>query len=227
MGKIGNGYGSECHLLRYLGRHRKLLDERALDALGRGDRIEWLDFEFDPKRDTWQDAELKGMAFLELSAAQEAAWKAFWPQGRGTMNWDAVGWVHGEGEPELLLVEAKANVREIESSCGAGEKSRRVIQAAFGRVQAGLGVPTSADWLTGYYQLANRIAVLWFLVQQGIPANLMMIYFTGDMPGPGRACPTTAAEWGPALEAQDAALGLPAGHQLAGRISKLFLPVAA
>ena len=227
MGRIGNGYGSECHLLRYLGRHRKLLDERVLGTLGRGNRIEWLDFEFASKRDTWQDAELKGLAFLKLSPAQEAAWRAFWPYGRGIMNWDAVGWVHGEGEPELLLVEAKANLKEVESTCGAGLRSRKVIEASFDTVEQALGVPTGADWLTGYYQMANRIAVLWFLQQQGIPANLMMIYFTGDMPGPGRACPTTAAEWGPALEAQDAALGLPAGHQLAGRISKLFLPVAA
>ena len=30
MGMMGDGYGSECHLLRYLGRHRALLNQRVL-----------------------------------------------------------------------------------------------------------------------------------------------------------------------------------------------------
>ena len=30
MAAIGNGYGSECHLLRHLGCHRRLLDLRVL-----------------------------------------------------------------------------------------------------------------------------------------------------------------------------------------------------
>lgn len=46
MGEMGNGYGSECHLLRFMGRHRHLLDERILAVLG-GDSINWLDFGFD------------------------------------------------------------------------------------------------------------------------------------------------------------------------------------
>ena len=62
-------------------------------------------------------------------------------------------------------------------------------------------------------------------MSQGIPATLLMIYYTGDKAGSGRVCPGTPAEWQPALAAQDAALGLPAGHPLAGRIHKLFLPV--
>ena len=28
MGEMGYGYGSECHLLRFLGRHRRLLKLR-------------------------------------------------------------------------------------------------------------------------------------------------------------------------------------------------------
>lgn len=47
MGKIGHGYGSEWHLLRYLGRHRNLLDNAVRDATRCG-RFDWLDFGFDP-----------------------------------------------------------------------------------------------------------------------------------------------------------------------------------
>lgn len=32
MGEMGMGYGSECHLLRYLGRHRRALDARILEV---------------------------------------------------------------------------------------------------------------------------------------------------------------------------------------------------
>jgi len=227
MADIGNGYGSECHLLRYLGRHRRLLDQQVIGAIGRGDRVDWLDFEFDPKRDVWQDAELKGLSFLPSNRQVQAAWEAFWPQGRGIMNWDAVGWLHGGGPPELLLVEAKGNLQEIKSDCGAvSPTSRSMIEASLGRVKTSLRVPAGADWLNGYYQFSNRIAVTWFLVQHGIPVNLLMIYFTGDKGGSGRTCPSKASEWQQALADQDRALKLPDLHPLADRVHKLFLPVA-
>lgn len=59
MGMMGDGYGSECHLLRYLGRHRAFLDQRVLEVTG-ATAIEWLDYPFDRSR-TWQDGECKGL----------------------------------------------------------------------------------------------------------------------------------------------------------------------
>ena len=53
MGMMGVGYGSECHLPRYLGRHRALLDRRVLDVTG-ATAVEWLDYPFDRSR-LWQD----------------------------------------------------------------------------------------------------------------------------------------------------------------------------
>ena len=53
MAHMGDGYGSECHLLRYLGRHRALRDWRVLACVG-GSAIEWLDFPFDPSN-PWLD----------------------------------------------------------------------------------------------------------------------------------------------------------------------------
>jgi hypothetical protein len=43
---MGMGYGSECHVLRYLGRP---FDDQVLRVTG-GDRLGWLDFGFDPSR---------------------------------------------------------------------------------------------------------------------------------------------------------------------------------
>lgn len=45
---IGNGYGSEFHLLRWMGRHRGLFNQRVSTAVGRpGSVIKWMDFGFD------------------------------------------------------------------------------------------------------------------------------------------------------------------------------------
>ena len=111
MAEIGNGYGSECHLLRFMGRHRHLLDQRILTIVG-GDSIDWLDFDFDPNK-TWPDAEIKSLDFLPQGHSVRAAWKGFWPHGGGIQNWDAVGQVRFANAEEWLLVEAKANLEHL------------------------------------------------------------------------------------------------------------------
>ena len=45
MGEMGLGYGSETHLLRFMGRHRDKLDELILEETG-SQSIHWLDFKF-------------------------------------------------------------------------------------------------------------------------------------------------------------------------------------
>jgi len=108
MGRIGHGYGSEWHLLRYLGRHRDLLDRVVRETTGCGD-LEWLDFGFDPTN-PWHDAEWKGLDFLNEDTALQDSWRNYWPQGAGIHNWDAVARVRSEGKDEWILVEAKANL---------------------------------------------------------------------------------------------------------------------
>ena len=87
MADIGDGYGSECHLLRWMGRHRNLFDERVSAAVGRpGEPITWLDFNFAPRK-KWPDAELKGLEFLYDTPGLKAAWDKFWPTRGGVQNW--------------------------------------------------------------------------------------------------------------------------------------------
>jgi hypothetical protein len=43
MGRMNASYGSEFHLLRMLGRHRRFFDSRICEATG-ADSVEWLDF---------------------------------------------------------------------------------------------------------------------------------------------------------------------------------------
>lgn len=223
MAEMGNGYGSECHLLRFMGRHRHFLDQRILAIVG-GDSINWLDFGFNPNK-TWPDAEIKSLDFLPEGHAARAAWKGFWPHGRGIHNWDAVGQVHLGDIEEWLLVEAKANLEELGSNCGAKPRGGLgKIERAFDETKRALGVPEDRDWLHGYYQFCNRVAVLYFLNEHDIPARLLYIYFVGDRGDARRTCPQDEKEWEDALRAQEAHVGLPRGHKLEDRIHKLFLP---
>ena len=226
MADIGDGYGSECHFLRWMGRHRKLFDERVSAAVSRpGEAINWLDFKFAPNK-KWPDAELKGLEFLYDRPGLKAAWERFWPTGGGVQNWDAVGWIGTGSDAELLLVEAKANIEEMRSDCHATcPNSIRKIERAFEATQENLGASPGADWMHDYYQAANRMATLYFVQRAQIPARLLFVYFLGDRV-PGKECPRTENEWKPAIDAQWKHLGLAADHSLADRTHKLFLPIS-
>ncbi len=226
MDKMGYGYGSECHLLRWMGRHRNAFDRAILSKIHPlGCRIEWLDFEFKPG-EKWPDAELKGMEFLKNEESLQKNWNKFWPVGKGIHNWDAVGWVNCDNFRELLLVEAKAHVGETKTDCQARDwESIKRIKDAFEIVKNALGVPSEIDWMKDYYQVANRIASLYFLHQQKIPSHLLFIYFIGDLCDTGRSSPRSEREWQQVLDVQERHIGLPKGHLLENWIHKLFLRI--
>ncbi len=225
MGKIGHGYGSEWHLLRYLGRHRNLLNRNVSEATGCRE-IEWLDFGFDPEN-PWHDAERKGLDFLGEKSVLQEWWRGYWPQGAGIHNWDAVAKCQTTGgQTGWILVEAKANLEELRSVCQArNRESLRKIESAFDATKDALGIPASADWMRPYYQYCNRVAALHFLVSHAIDARLLFLYFIGDRGDAKRTCPKDQSEWEGSLRDVNRHVGLPEGHILEGRIHTLFLPV--
>ena len=118
MGKIGCGYGSEWHLLRYLGRHRNFLQTEILTKTG-GDSIRWLDFNYSNKnKPLMRDRELKGVEFLDKNV--QKLWYNYWPQRGNVQNWDAIGKLRIEDREEWLLVEAKSHIKEINSTACEG-----------------------------------------------------------------------------------------------------------
>jgi hypothetical protein len=180
---------------------------------------------FDPTK-TWLDGELKGLDFLRPDDAARQNWKQFWPQQGNPPNWDAVARISRNGIIEWLLVEAKANVQELRSSCNAkAEGGRPMIARTLAAVKSVVGVSEDRDWLNGYYQYCNRIAVLEFLNRQGAPAQLMFIYFVGDKGDAKRTCPADFWGWQTALKEQKAHVGLGKHHLLSDRIYELFLDV--
>jgi hypothetical protein len=97
MAEMGIGYGSECHLLRYLGRHRHVLDQAVCKVTG-ADAVDWLDYPFDQSR-TWGDGEWKGLDFLpENSEAIEVWRKGMAPEGKPSelgCHQQGCGWWEG------------------------------------------------------------------------------------------------------------------------------------
>ena len=151
----------------------------------------------------YSDADFLGLLGLHDHAT---ALREFWPR-RGP-QWDALGLAGGVP----VLVEAKAHIKEFLSpETQAGSKSRAHIVAAFQKVQADAGLAPRSDWARCFYQLANRLAHLWFLQSRGVPAVLMLVGFVGDRDICG---PHHPEAWNAAEEVAFFALGVPASHPL-------------
>src|SRR5579862_7729311 len=227
VGKMGNGYGSEFHLLRYLGYHRHKLN-RAVEEKTGGRVSDWLDFPIN-------GGEWKGVDFVDSTSDVKSAWVKYWPQTGNVPNWDAVGRLELNSGKEYLLVEAKAHTEELRSSCSAKKAKKEAgsdeIRDGLKATKAGglekitdaLKATTNAngftadvgDWLSPYYQYANRLAHLHFLVENGIPARLVFIYFWGDNWGVKKLsngkppnCPKEAQQWDAYLKDVHERLGM-------------------
>lgn len=229
MGKIGFGYGSEWHLLRHLGYHREYLLLKTLKVTG-GNSVAWLDFEFSkenaPLRD---DKEISGLEFIKDAQVLEK-WKLFWPQTGNAQNWDAVGEIDFDDRDEWLLVEAKGHVGEMESKCGATNAvSKQRIYSALEKASRAFGNQSKPveNWLGPYYQYANRLAVLYFLMKECIRpvgARLLFIYFCGEN-RKNVECPQNKQEWLPSIHKANEWLGVDNNCELMQRVHSLFLPV--
>ena len=236
MGKLGYGYGSEFHLLRWMGRHRAEFDKRVCEALNVTD-VKWFDFKFDRKREI-PDRELIGLEFIKHEFVKkypfvkndsrfEAAYKdyrKYWPQKGNQMNWDVVG-ITGE---TFILCEAKARIGEIEKKHkddDTSDSAQKRIKA-FEFAKREIGVCGSAnDWFHNFYQMANRLYILALLKHRNIRAMLLNIYFCGDCVR-GRHCPKDAEEWRSTIINEEyEKLGIAGNPFVKERVKDLFLPV--
>jgi hypothetical protein len=88
-----------------------------------------------------------------------------------------------------------------------------------------LRIDGAGDWTKGYYQHCNRVALLHFLLKNGVDARLVFVFFCGDRENLGRAgrvCPASEAGWKDALEAQERHVGIPKTNQILERIHAVF-----
>jgi hypothetical protein len=160
-------------------------------------------------------AEYRDGAFLKaVGLGQHTASLAqFWPS-RGPV-WDALAQVDlAGGGHGVILLEAKAHCNEMYAGgTRAGVQSRKQITAAIQATQkwSGSTAPV-AQWLdsmagkpnSSLYQLANRIAMLYWLREvANVPAWLVNLYVLGDS-----YRNTTQEMWDSEIEAAYEQLGL-------------------
>jgi len=144
--------------------------------------------------------------------------RRFWPA-RGP-QWDALGRASASGP--FFLVEAKANVPELVSSCSArAPRSLRLIREGLRATRDMHGCRASIDWMSGFYQHANRLAHLHFLrALNAINAYMIFLYFLND----DTHLPTSRDEWGGALALQKKLMGLN-GPKSRESVIELFIDV--
>ncbi|MEX1015083.1 MAG: hypothetical protein WDZ80_08075 [Candidatus Paceibacterota bacterium] len=231
MSKIGYGYGSEWHLLRFLGYHRDYLNQEIEDVIGMG-TIKWLDFPFSGLNERFKrDEEYKGLNFLDDNQYEHilSKWKEYWPTTGNQQNWDAIG--KAGSDDTWILVEAKANLEECESSTQAKPATEnggrdKIIEAFKDPIKLLTG-STDTDpeiWLNKYYQYANRLAVLHFLNENKIKANLLFIYFIGDDNTSG-TCPKSKDAWETKVQDIHEHLRIDEKSPLMKQVKHLYLPI--
>ena len=148
-------------------------------------------------------AEYMDAAFIEqlgVSLAQRGL-RDFWPN--SGPRWDGLA----RSGDSVLLIEAKANISELNSSpCRAQPASRAKIRAAFSETRDFLKIKSDTDWTRCFYQYANRLAHLYLLRKlNGCDAYLVFVYFVDDH----TTEPVSQSGWHAAVALAKAHLGLP------------------
>jgi hypothetical protein len=162
-------------------------------------------------------AEYRDSAFLKVVGAEQLAPQLaeFWPT-RGP-QWDALAKC---ADNTILLIEAKSHIGELcTSPSGASEVPLGKIEAALKETADYIGAKPRADWTRLFYQLANRIAHLYFLRKHGQKARLVLINFIGDTEVGG---PSSEAEWRAAYEVVRHVTGISERHKLSADMVEIF-----
>lgn len=188
--------GSQKWIQEAVNRHPEILDE----ALGfsSAEPIEWLS----PRQADHYAEYRDGAALRLLGIDPNVELIEFWPL-KGP-QWDALGRT-ADGTP--ILLEAKAHLGEMVTGASAARNplSMDLIDRGLREAAAWVGADTRMPWNGPLYQMANRIAHLYYLrVLNQIPACLVFLYFYGDADMCG---PRTQEEWEGAVSLAHRLLG--------------------
>jgi len=217
MARITEGAKSKGsqHWLQSLANHHSDAFDRAVHSSDLG-QIRWLS-----PLETDSFAEYQDQAFLDLVGVklESLPLTSFWPA-RGPV-WDGLALT---SLGALLMVEAKANLPELQSPPShASPRSASLIRASLGRAKPSFGAPEDADWMSVYYQYANRLAWLHLLrAENGIPAYLVFLYFSGASEVNG---PMSPSGWKSAIQQAHRSLKLGSGL-LSPYVLEAFVDVA-
>lgn len=164
-------------------------------------------------------AEYRDQDFIDLLdvTLEKMPLADFWPE-RGP-QWDALGKGYSG---KLFLVEAKSHIGELISTMQAkDEDSVKKIRKSLEKTKSFLNSNVETDWSYGFYQYTNRLAHLYLLRRNQLPAYLVFVYFTNDLEMKG---PKTVNEWKGAIKLLHSYLGI-RRHKLQNFITDVFIDV--
>jgi hypothetical protein len=190
--------GSLKWIQRCVNQYPELLNAKIISQLDGAREIIWLSPLAPDQFAEYRDGDFLRLVNLAPFIPQL---QDFWPS-RGP-QWDALA---RTDKDDVLLIEAKAHLQELHSPpSGAGLVSMEKIRRALGEASAAYGAPAEAAWHEEFYQLANRLAHLYFLRRLGIPAWLVLVNFVGDLDMRG---PDSNQAWEQEYENAFAVLGI-------------------
>lgn len=164
-------------------------------------------------------AEYRDDSFLEKVGLKptEITLNNVWPK-RGP-QWDALAKTKNG---TVILVEAKANVSEINSAATkAKEPSKCLIDKSLSEVKKFLLVENDIDWSGRYYQYTNRLFHLFHLREKCMKTVFLVnIYFVDDT----TATPTSKQQFQKAIDQQKKHLGLNK-HSLSNYVAEIFIDI--
>jgi hypothetical protein len=192
--------GSQKWIQRLVNDHPDLLNSQIRTRLNltEDEDINWIS----PKAED-DYAEYYDEAFLEKLEIKLEKYplKDFWP--RSGPRWDGLG---KSSSGKIFLVEAKSHIPELISTLKATkEASKTKILSSLEETKKRFGVKSDYDWTKTFYQYANRLAHVYLLRKNNVPAFLVNIYFLNDLEMDG---PQSADEWKGAIRLQHRCLGL-------------------
>lgn len=194
----------------------EILNSRIVSALNlsKEEHIEWRS---PLKSDEY--AEYRDQAFLNLLNVKlkKMLLTQFWP--KGGPQWDALG---KSSSGKLFLVEAKSHIPELISSLQAEDEGSIIkIKTSLEETKLYLNSKAKIEWSQCFYQYTNRIAHLYLLRKNDLPAYLIYVYFLNDVEMNG---PTTCHEWEGALRLLNSYLGI-GKHKLQKFIIDVYVDV--
>jgi hypothetical protein len=125
-------------------------------------------------------------------------------------------------------VEAKSHTGEVISRCKAKGSGREQIARSLDMAKSAFEVRPECDWLSPYYQMCNRLALLAYLHRHDVRAHLLFIYFAGEETFPSNrsvVCPRDEAEWREALRPMHQHVGWNHEGPLAAYVHEMYLPM--
>jgi hypothetical protein len=182
--------GSQKWLQKLINNSPDILNKSITSRLG-DTNIEWLSPLKEDEYAEYSDRQFIEKLGLDLSILKLSE---FWPS-RGGPQWDALG---KSKQGHVFLVEAKSHTDEIKSTkTRAKDKSLERITKSLEKVKDSMGITDTVDWSENYYQYTNRLAHLYLLRENNIPAFLVLVYFINDVEMNG---PKTISEWKTAID---------------------------